>query len=96
METNAYIIIGISMCHRKAIKVHNSIIYRKNRVLRRFQQLRSYRDDIETRNREEIPYSSRMVTRGVSSFTNSYNNTYFLIFFYKQIENQSLVNRSIS
>ena len=25
--------------------------------LRRFQQLRSYRDEIETRNREEIPYT---------------------------------------
>ena len=37
-----------------------------SRVLRRFQQLRSYRDEIETRNREEIPYSSRIVPRGFS------------------------------
>ena len=35
-------------------------------LLRRFQQLRSYRDEIETRNREEIPYSSRKVPRGLS------------------------------
>ena len=38
----------------------------RNWVLPRFQQLRSYRDEIETRNREEIPYSSRIVTRGLS------------------------------
>ena len=38
----------------------------RNWVLRRFQQLRSYRDEIETRNREEIPYSSRIVPRGLS------------------------------
>ena len=30
-----------------------------------FNSLRSYRDEIETRNREEIPYSSRIVTRGL-------------------------------
>ena len=36
------------------------------RVLRRFQQLRSYRDEIETQNREETPYSSRIVPRGLS------------------------------
>ena len=35
--------------------------------LRRFQQLRSYRDKIETRNREDIPYSSRIVPRGLSA-----------------------------
>ena len=36
-------------------------------VLRPFQKLRSYRDEIETRNREEIPYSSRIlvVPRGL-------------------------------
>ena len=38
----------------------------RNWVLRRFQQLRSYRDEIETRNREEITYSSRIVPRGLS------------------------------
>ena len=38
----------------------------RNWVLRSFQQLRSYRDEIETRNREEIPYSSRIVPRGLS------------------------------
>ena len=38
----------------------------RNWVLRRFQQLRSYRDEIETCNREEIPYSSRIVPRGLS------------------------------
>ena len=38
----------------------------RNWVLRRFQQLRSYRDEIETRNRKEIPYSSRLVPRGLS------------------------------
>ena len=38
----------------------------RNWVLRRFQQLRSYPDEIETRNREEIPYSSRIVPRGLS------------------------------
>ena len=38
----------------------------RNWVLRRFQQLRSYRDEIETRNREEIPYSSRIVPMGIS------------------------------
>ena len=38
----------------------------RNWVLRRFQQLRSYRDEIETRNREEIPCSSRIVPRGHS------------------------------
>ena len=38
----------------------------RNWVLRLFQQLRSYRDEIETRNREEIPYSSRIVPRGLS------------------------------
>ena len=37
-----------------------------NWVLRRFQQLRSYRDESETRNREEIPYSSQKVPRGLS------------------------------
>ena len=29
----------------------------RNWVLRRFQQLRYYRDEIETWNRQEIPYS---------------------------------------
>ena len=38
----------------------------RNWVLRRFQQLRSYHDEIETRNREEIPYSLRIVPRGLS------------------------------
>ena len=40
----------------------------RNWVLRRFQQLtcRSYRDEIETRKREEIPYSSRTVPSGLS------------------------------
>ena len=30
---------------------------------------RSYRDEIETRNREEIPYSSQIVPRGLSANT---------------------------
>ena len=38
----------------------------RNWVLRRFQKLRSYHDEIETRNQEEIPYSSRIVPRGLS------------------------------
>ena len=39
----------------------------RNWVLRRFQQLRSYRDvQMETQNREEIPISSRIVPRGLS------------------------------
>ena len=40
----------------------------RNWVLRRFQQLRSYRDEIETWNREEMHYSSRIlvVPRGLS------------------------------
>ena len=49
--------------------IHISLYERKegrNWVLRRFQQLRSYRDEIETQNREEIPYSSRIVPRGLS------------------------------
>ena len=33
--------------------------------LRRFQQPRSYRDEIETRNIEEIPYFSRIGIRGL-------------------------------
>ena len=36
------------------------------KVLRRFQQLRSYSNEIETRNREEIPFSSQIVPRGLS------------------------------
>ena len=36
----------------------------RNWVLRRSQQLRSYRDEIETGNWEEIPYSSQIVPRG--------------------------------
>ena len=38
----------------------------RNWVLSRFQQLRSYRDEIETRNLEEIPYSSRIFPMGLS------------------------------
>ena len=38
----------------------------RNWVLCHFQQLRSYRDEIETWNREEIPNSSRIVPRGLS------------------------------
>ena len=38
----------------------------RNGLLRGFQQLRSYRDEIERRNREEIPFSSRRVPRGLS------------------------------
>ena len=37
----------------------------RNWVLCRFQQLRSYHDEIETWNREEIPYSLRIVPRGI-------------------------------
>ena len=33
----------------------------------RFQQLRSYRDEIEIRNREDIPYSSQIVPTGLSA-----------------------------
>ena len=39
---------------------------RGNEVLYRFQQLRSYRDEIETRNWEKTPFSSRMVQRDLS------------------------------
>ena len=35
-------------------------------VLRRFQQLRPYHDEIEIGNREEIPFSLRIVPRGLS------------------------------
>ena len=35
-------------------------------VLCRFQQLRSYHDEIETRSREEILYSLQLVLRGLS------------------------------
>ena len=38
----------------------------RNLVLRRFLQLRSYRGEIETWNRQEIPYSSRIVPMGLS------------------------------
>ena len=37
---------------------------RKELGLRRFQQLRSYRDEVERK--KEIPYSSRIVPRGLS------------------------------
>ena len=37
---------------------------RKEWILRRFQKLSSYRNEIETRNREEIPLSSQIVPRG--------------------------------
>ena len=40
---------------------------KKEWVLRRFQQPRSYRDEIETRNREEIPFPSRVVSRYLSA-----------------------------
>ena len=33
--------------------------------LRLFQQLRSCRNEVETRNREEIPFFSQMVSRGL-------------------------------
>ena len=54
---------------RTIFSFHISVSKRKdgrNLVLRRFQQLRSYRDEIETRHREEIHYSSRLVPRGLS------------------------------
>ena len=35
-------------------------------VLHHFQQLRSYHDEIETQNREEILFSSQIVLRGLS------------------------------
>ena len=40
----------------------------RNGFLRRFQQLRSYREEIETRDREKIPFSSQIhvVTRYLS------------------------------
>ena len=38
----------------------------RNGVLCCFQQLRSYRDNIETSNREEISISSQIVPRGLS------------------------------
>ena len=41
----------------------SGLVEGRNWVLRRFQQLRSYRDEIETWNREESPYSSRITTR---------------------------------
>ena len=37
-----------------------------NGVLRRLQQLRSYRDEMETRNREGIPFSLPIVPSGLS------------------------------
>ena len=37
----------------------------RNGLLRCFQQLRSYRDETETRNREEIPFPSRILPRGL-------------------------------
>ena len=37
----------------------------RNGLLRRFQQLMSYPDEIETRNQEEISFSSRIVPRGL-------------------------------
>ena len=45
-----------------------SAIRREGRfeVLHRFQQLRSYRDKIETRNLKEITFSIRIVPRGLS------------------------------
>ena len=33
--------------------------------LRRFQQLRSYGEEIKIQNREEIPFSSRIVPKGL-------------------------------
>ena len=38
----------------------------RNWVLRRFQQLGSYRDEIGTHNQEEITYSSRIVPMDLS------------------------------
>ena len=37
----------------------------RNRVLRRFQQLRPYRNEIETRYREGIPFSPWIIVRGL-------------------------------
>ena len=39
---------------------------RRNGFLRCLQQLGSYGDEIVTRNGEEIPFSSRIVSRGLS------------------------------
>ena len=44
----------------------------RNGVLRRFQQLMSYRDEIESRNWEEIPFSSRIVPKGLSAAEGPY------------------------
>ena len=38
----------------------------RNGFLNHFQQLRSYPKEIETQNWEEIPFSSRIVPRGLS------------------------------
>ena len=45
------------------LRRHNSEEGRKVWLLRRFQQIRSYRDELESRNREEIPLSSGIVPR---------------------------------
>ena len=55
-RTQAYVSISLYACKNEG----------KNWGFRRFQQLRSYRNEIETRNREEIPYSSLIVPRGNS------------------------------
>ena len=54
---------------QESTRINKNVTLKKegrNWVLRRFQQLRSYHDEIETRNWEEIPYSSRIVPRGLS------------------------------
>ena len=49
--------VPLARCHPHKVHLDKG----RDRVLRRFQQHRSYRNKIETRDREEIPYSLRMV-----------------------------------
>ena len=47
----------------------------RNGILHRFQQLRSYREETETRNQEEIPFSSQMVPSGLSVTEEPYSDS---------------------
>ena len=69
-------------CTFKASTIYCLYQGKEGWVLRRFQQSRSYRDEIETRDREEIPFSSRKVLRGlivVEDHTHPYTTLLFYI-----------------
>ena len=66
MLVNGDLYVRIEEKVKKARTALNMAKEGRNWVLRRFQQLRPYRDEIETRNREEIPYSSQIAPRGLS------------------------------